>query len=1228
MSSYQDYLNHIILDIDNSNNLIIQYLDEDDNLIETFYIDSSHDDVSLNTNDISYDHQVDICMNASVFNRLFLFYPSVGLGHGTNELSKMEYAIDHTQWKHVDFSSLMLQNETKDIKTHFLYYMIQQFYGNRQDVDVVRLVKNKSELLTNIQSYDSTYNQEIVKHLKTMGSMFEPENNENNTSNYLLRSYITISKQNSDRKLAFLENVNTEFEKNKKKFIRLHFQENDVVSLILVYESSATITQRYKINFIMEKEETKTMLNVPFQSTLTISGDYFVVNTNAILDASNIAHQFLLHEGNYIIQYDDSANPITFLNHGKENMIRVYADEDKTTSSMLTLDDASYNFYWGTMYVNVHGDFNYTSLCTFNGSTLLNGYQFLTFDSSYTAATSTQQTSNVWKHYGSPNRVYGDSANHEQHFGKMIRVNDSGNVFYASVYDVSQQNQCIQQYTFDVFHEVWNKSATLCDADVSSNAAFGSTFCLYKQYLFVCNQSVLQLYQIEDANISLLNTLDLSASCIDNCLVANNNLVAFCLSNQDFYIYSYSFSSFTLRVQSTVFPNGVLTGMTSNYSNMDSFMFIDASYNTKHYTYSDASLVEDVSKAISNPYDLDGLSNVTPAHSGLLSMDLSGDNVVIGYPHYDNHRGIVHVYSEGNNDSWDLDLSLCGYDLSFHFFGNQVKLSEDGEFLCVANGSLNYDYDSTTHAYSNLRSYTKSGVGSESSWSSFGDHITFYENPRQNIIGFLDFNKAGNVLVYSDPQYTHSNAYVYDSSYMAVYKDLSSLNGNTQQGLVTCVIQAYEDMFYSSYDSAMWRDISLDNFFDLRNFGYNSFIYPYKTLFEDASHTIFTPYIGSNVSLTPMGTKLFANHAILSGVSGENQPLYCYKYYFELDTWYPNAHYDLSSSAPLFVDHDVCNNRMLLYNGIVNDSACKHDHSPLACAFDGSRVVSYQQTQYAYYAQESSSFLWTLQQNIETNDNQANMYLSADGNSSAYQVDSSLCFYEDLSLVWCESVSTFYNETTHTNFQWKMCPDFTTLFVGADGSGANTGFVSSYDVCFNTQTVNSKGLVHDVSNSIAGSLACSFDGAMVAFCDHDVSNQALIYVYQYDDTSNQWNVRGGAISFVYGPIRIHVHLNYFGSMLFVSQVNQTTNRGKIHVYVYHHELALWTLYYEKDEAIVESAKKDNLVNEIITSQTNASWGHGLSTNSNGQIVALGAPYFSPSGFTSSHCGVVGVFEFV
>ena len=75
-SSYQDYLNHIILDIDGSNNVSVQYLDEEDNVIETYYIDSSHDDVSLNDADISFDHQIDISMNASIFNKMFLFYPN------------------------------------------------------------------------------------------------------------------------------------------------------------------------------------------------------------------------------------------------------------------------------------------------------------------------------------------------------------------------------------------------------------------------------------------------------------------------------------------------------------------------------------------------------------------------------------------------------------------------------------------------------------------------------------------------------------------------------------------------------------------------------------------------------------------------------------------------------------------------------------------------------------------------------------------------------------------------------------------------------------------------------------------------------------------------------------------------------------------------------------------------------------------------------------------------
>ena len=54
--------------------------------------------------------------------------------------------------------------------------------------------------------------------------------------------------------LAFLKNVSDDFEKNKKKFIRLQFQTNDIVSLVLVYQSSSTIQQRYKINFFASSQ--------------------------------------------------------------------------------------------------------------------------------------------------------------------------------------------------------------------------------------------------------------------------------------------------------------------------------------------------------------------------------------------------------------------------------------------------------------------------------------------------------------------------------------------------------------------------------------------------------------------------------------------------------------------------------------------------------------------------------------------------------------------------------------------------------------------------------------------------------------------------------------------------------------------------------------------------------------------------------------------------------------
>ena len=1248
MSSYQDYLNHIILDIDNSNNLTIQYLDEDDNLIETYIIDSSHNDVTLNaTSDISYDHEIDICMNASIFNCLFLFSPNVGVGHDSDELSKIEYAIDYTQWQHVDFSSLQLQNQGgQDVKTHFLYYMLQQHYGNRQDVDVTKLVKNKSALLTKIQGYDDTYNREIINHLKTMGTIMEPENNENNASNFLLRSYITISKQNSNRRLAFLKTIGDDFEKNKKKFIRLRFETGDVVSLVLVYQSSSTIQQRYKINFIIDEEENAnpTYLTLPSQSTWTLSGDSFAVDDNSILDASSMAHQYTLSEGSYVVHYDDSANPITFLNHGKENMFRVYSDDDKTTTGTIALDDASYNFYWGTLYVNVYSDFNNMSVWKKTGTSFPpNGYQLLCFDSSYNRPI-VDTAPNLWTNYGQTNRIYGNAT--ERYFGRALHVNDQGNMFFASAYDASQQNQSIKQYKYDVFHESWTHGSTLVDPDASSNSSFGSTFCLYNNYLFVDNvtdnNAKLHLYQHDNSSFTLLNSLDLSVNCVDGCVAANSDLVAFCLLNGEFLIYSYSFSSFTELIRTTPFPSQYIYGMAANYTVMDRFLFIDQSYNIKSYDfsssssslpYNDASFVEDTSSAIANPFSANEDWN-EPPHSRHISMSSSGLLCAIGYPNYQDHRGIVHMHVR-NNSLWEFDLSLNGSDNSYNFYGNLVKLHNNGELVCVANGSLTFAYDGNTHAYSTLDTFVKE----ETAWKLFGEKIRFYENPRHNIVSRLSLNQNGNVMVYSDHNYTYSNDYVYDASSSLLYKHVTD-QADISNGLVTCVIQTHNPLFHQSYENFdASYDISFRDFFGITNFGHNSFIYPHKTLIRDG---VYTPYIGSNVIITPMGTKMFANHAIVNGVSGDNRPLYCYKYYYELDTWYPHAHYDISSNSNTFVHYDICDNYIPLYNGIVHDSACRHESSALACSFSGNQIIAYQdvssgtnEAQYMSYKQEIRDFSWSIEQIIETNDTSSNgnIYLSLDGDYAIKkESDSSMCFYEDLSLAWTEPLSTFYNASTHDQLKWNPSKDFSRLWISADGLGTTTaGFVSCFEICFNEKTVTQTKTI-DSSFSVVNlfeSPAVDFQGNIVAFAAKDNSNNCLVYVYRKD--AGQWSTHGDVIYYcgdVSDSLRIQGQFNYTGSMLTISQVNTTTNSGKISMYTYHSELDQWTLYYQTGETVVQTTNKSNIINAVISSHTNARWGYSLSTNYNGQIFALGAPYFSHNETADSQCGVIGVFQFI
>lgn len=1234
-SSYQDYLNHIVLDIDGSNNLSVQYLDEEDNVIETYYVDTSHHDVSLNDADISFDHEIDICMNASIFNKMFLFYPSVRLGGDLHELSKIEYAIDHTQWKEVQFSSLQLQDQSQDLKTHFLHYMVQQFYGDRQDISAIKLVKNKSDLLNTIQSYDSTYNKEIVKHLKTMGSMLEPENNENNASNYLLRSYITISKQNDDRRLAFLENVSKDFDANRKQFIKLRFQKSDVVSMVMIYKASASIVKKYKINFIMDDEEVKISSTMPYQATLTISNDYFVVDEGSVADASNNAYQHVLHEGSYLFQYDDSLNPVTFLNHGKENMFRVYGETNKTSQAILPLDDVSYSFYWGKMHVNVYSDFNYMSLCKSDGSYLENGYQFLAFDSSYTRVVN-DSSENMWIAYGKPNRIYGGSQC--QHVGEKVKVNEKGNVFYTTQYDAHTQNKSIEQYTFQAFDVCWNHTNTIVDPNDSSNADFGSVFCLYQNYLFISNQDdvtpKIHFYQYEEPNVALTNSLDISAKCVDGCMVANNDLLALCLTNNKVCVYKYSFSSFEFLLSVEPFTT-TLMAMTANGTLMNHFVFMDQSFNLVSYDltydadYTNPSLALDASNTITNPFNIDpSWSHYEPCHSHHCSMDLSGYQLAIGYPNYEDQKGIVLVYGRSSgNPIWTVDTSFVGYDISHQFFGNIVRLHTQGTFLTIANGSLLYSYPSHIHAYSVLKSYQKGGGGGGSGWTDFGKNIMYYDNAREHIISDMDMNQRGNVMVYGDPRYSLASTFLYDASYQNIYKVIGTTHAK-YNGLVTCVIKDANAFFFKN-NASFFSDLSGDDGFVFNEYmgisshGDNSLVYPYKTLIVDASHAWAAPQMGSTTSMNRLGDIVFMNHQdpyANFDLSDENQPLYSYVYFHELDEWHPNAHFDLSSSSPSLLHHDICENYVLLYNGVVDSSAC-YSATTLSSTFDGNQVGTYQKNAYVNYEQHEWSRMWSKHTIVDISQSDVDLsaiqlHYSLDGSYVLLQKggnEEGLYLYQDSSFAWDLSLS----ETIQS---WTLSQDFHSLFVVS-----STHSITCYDLCLNTYTLTSRGSAIDASSHVFQTCNHYGNTLVVGIYGNSGINTLSFRVYVYD---GNWTVHGNEIALHVGSLEhltFQCKINDIGNMIYITQTNTNTQEGKLSVYVYHSTMNEWTIYYSNTgnlSAHFPGQGGDNARDDAVD---NASWGRGLSINSNGQLFMLSAPTFSSHDLSF---GAMGIFKFV
>ena len=85
---------------------------------------------------------------------------------------------------------------------------------------------------------------------------------------------------------------------------------------------------------------------LPYETTVSTSGNNYVLSTPSYT-------KYLLRNGTYLLKNIPSTNPIAILNNGISGIN--YSGLTNASKSSKTVDGKSYNFYYGTVTVNVMG---------------------------------------------------------------------------------------------------------------------------------------------------------------------------------------------------------------------------------------------------------------------------------------------------------------------------------------------------------------------------------------------------------------------------------------------------------------------------------------------------------------------------------------------------------------------------------------------------------------------------------------------------------------------------------------------------------------------------------------------------------------------------------------------------------------------------------------------------------------------------------------------------------
>jgi alpha-tubulin suppressor-like RCC1 family protein len=291
--------------------------------------------------------------------------------------SDMSFAIDYTNMPYFDYSDFQLSGSdlhdnyesTPEIKYQLFLDLIKYKFGS---LYAVSLIQNKDDIISQIQSFDSNMNNNLVNLLKSSFGIMNDTSY--NTSESMMTSMFSIINQSSTRKQSFEEHVETYLNRmgsHEDVWIPLNFVESDKLVFKFSYNASNTdFNKKYMFCLDLYDDPSQNeyiYLDLSSNTSIDVSNDNIIFNN----DFENTSiKRYYVSEGTYTFTDICQNYPIAFLNHGKDELVSYSGDISNADYHTVNGDEEEYTFYHGTIELTVHKPFDVLSLICYHNSAI------------------------------------------------------------------------------------------------------------------------------------------------------------------------------------------------------------------------------------------------------------------------------------------------------------------------------------------------------------------------------------------------------------------------------------------------------------------------------------------------------------------------------------------------------------------------------------------------------------------------------------------------------------------------------------------------------------------------------------------------------------------------------------------------------------------------------------------------------------------------------------------